>query len=136
MTPTKIKRKLNELRDKIGDQAECWIFHDEWADDKPVREIITLGSVISQYEDKSSVYYRILSITSNYLEFEKRLLANKPIHEDKFYEDSYIAYMKAWQEQHPGEDYEEWARTQRRNSFHNLQRIYKKYYEHILRTYV
>lgn len=60
MTPTKIKKKLIELCDKLGHQTECYIFHDEWADGEPVRETITLGDVINLYDDKTS------GTTSNY----------------------------------------------------------------------
>lgn len=127
MTPTKIKRKLIELCDKLGSQTECYIFHDKWADDEPVRETVTLGEVIKYYDEKTSGYYKLLSITSNYLDFEKNISKHSPFHIRQFYEDSYNAYMKAWSEKHPGEDYDEWCKQQHRKTFNEVYNLYNRY---------
>lgn len=127
MTPTKIKKKLIELCDKLGHQTECYIFHDEWTDGEPVRETVTLGDIINFYDDKTSGYYKQLSITSNYLDFEKRITTRSPYHINKLYEDSYNAYMKAWQEQHPGEDYNEWHKRQRRETLYAVHKLYHRF---------
>ena len=119
MTENKILKKLEQLREQLGDIVYA-NFTDKWAHkindkdelvpDEVVREEFKLSDIIEQFKNKEGVY-NSLKITSVFREFEEEITSSKfePYTKDKFYRDTFDKYMAIWQERHPGEDYKEWA---------------------------
>lgn len=119
MTENKILKKLEKLKEKLGDVVyanftDKWAYKindkDELVPDKVYREEFKLSDIIEQFKNKEGVY-NSLKITSVYRAFEKEITSHgfEPHTKDKFYRDTFDKCMAIWQERNPGEDYKEWV---------------------------
>lgn len=123
MTENKIYKCLNFLADKVGKDFVIAKIYDAWGFDfeseksiDVLRNSDTLELVLQQFKYKKGEYYNYFKVTSTYRDFEKAVLSDtytpKKYYEE--YEDSRNAYMKYFEETHPGVDYNEWVKEQER----------------------
>lgn len=104
MTITKILKQLKELDQNFI----LYKLLDNWDDDK-VREEITIGNVVKEFEEKSGTFYEYFKITSSFRDFMKDYKTNNkkfPIEIKEFYNDTYERVKKDWEDNNPGKNFE------------------------------
>lgn len=123
MTENKIYKGLVQLSNKVGKDFVIAEIYDAWGFDFETKKAVdiqrnsdTLELVLQQFENKKGDYYDYFKVTSVYRDFEKEVLSDKytPKKFYEEYEDSKNEYMKYFEETHPGVNYDEWAKEQKR----------------------
>ena len=113
MTESKMTKILVDLA--AGKDYGVFYLIDTWQQDesKRVREIIKVSDLAEEFKKKEGRFYKQYRLGSDFKELIKHIEKGEEMQIKCFYKDTYEAFIKKWEEEHPGEKYEEYVQKRK-----------------------